>query len=65
MTKSNERPDFIDDNQLEWLDDLREGGSINMLGAAKPLAEAFPELTSEEAKQAHVYWMKTFGQEDR
>ncbi len=58
------RPDFITDEHLEYLDDLRESGITNMWGAA-PFVQATFELSRKEAGQIHSYWMKTFGQENR
>ena len=70
-----ERPEGLTDEMLEYLDDLREGGSINMLGAAAPLANEFalyyksmagnyrPNL--RKARSYLVYWMETFGNESR
>ena len=39
-----DRPEFCTDEQLEFLDNLREDGRINMFGAGFLLDAAFPEL---------------------
>ncbi len=44
---------------LEYLDDLRESGSINMFGAAPYLRDMF-DLTRAEAASVLKYWMGNF-----
>jgi hypothetical protein len=61
MTKAGDRPDFILDKHLEYLDKLRNSGETNMFGARVYLLENFPELTKEEAGKILTYWMRTFG----
>jgi hypothetical protein len=39
-----ERPEFVSDEHLEFLDDLRESGVTNMWGAQAYLEEAFEDL---------------------
>lgn len=63
-TKHRPRPDNCSDEHLEYLDDLRESGVTNMFGGAAYLQKEF-RLTREDAKDILVYWMNTFGQEDR
>ena len=46
---------------LEYLDELRESGETNMLGAAPWLQEEFG-LSRKDASAALVYWMTTFGE---
>lgn len=68
-----DRPEFSTDEQLEFLDNLREDGRINMFGAGFLLDAAFPELregklfervgssiSSPRAKEVLSYWMETF-----
>jgi len=45
MASSIERPEFVTDEHLDFLDDLRA---------------SYPELTKPQAKKALVYWMHTF-----
>lgn len=45
--------------QFRFLDRLRKSGSINMWGAAGPLAAAF-SLPISEAREIHSKWMKSF-----
>lgn len=59
------RPDFCTDEMLEYLDDLRESGETNMFGARPYVEREFPDLTSKDAGAVLVYWMQSFGQEDR
>lgn len=59
-----ERPDFIQTDHLEYLDELREDGSVNMYGAGHYL-EADWGMTRQEARATLKYWMATYGKEDR
>ena len=55
-----ERPAFVKEEHLKYLDGLRESGVTNMFGAAPYLKSAFNELTKQEARAILVYWMETF-----
>jgi uncharacterized protein YciI len=57
-----ERPSYVTEEHLEYLDDLRESGATNMYGARPYVEEEFPELTSAEAAGVLSYWMKSFGE---
>lgn len=59
------RPAFIEDEHLEFLDDLRESGVTNMFGARPYIQQEFPELVGKEAGEILTYWMKTFGDVNR
>ncbi len=61
MTK---RPEIVTDEQLEYLDELRESGITNMCGAVPYVMDEF-YLAREEASEVLVYWMKSFGKEAR
>lgn len=58
-------PDGVSEEDLQkmlkWLDGLRKVGSINMFGAARPLAARF-KIDMDVARKVHVYWMETFGE---
>lgn len=54
------RPEFVTDEHLQFLDELRESGEINMFGAAPYLSNIF-DLSEQEARKALTYWMQTFG----
>ena len=58
------KPELATDDALEYLDNLRESGVCNMLGACEYLAP-YLGVSQREAKPVLLYWMKTFGQEDR
>ena len=58
------RPDFVTEEHLLYLDDLRESGVTNMYGAGTYLEEAF-ELSREKATKILAYWMKSFGDANR
>ena len=53
------RPEFVTDEHLQFLDQLRESGEINMFGAAPYIAEFF-DLPMQQARKVLTYWMQTF-----
>ena len=55
-----ERPAYVKDRHLEYLDALRESGITNMYGAAPYVKDAFKRLSAEQARGVLVYWMRTF-----
>lgn len=72
-TEKATKPEFCTEAMLDYLDNLRESGATNMLGAARYLDQAFPELiddstgfhSSAKAREVLAYWMKTFPREGR
>ena len=54
----------VTDEHLEYLDNLRESGVTNMFGAAKYVERKFA-LGRREARTILIYWMESFGKEDR
>lgn len=58
------RPNYITNEHLEFLDELRESGVTNMYGATPFLREEF-DIEDERAGDILIYWMKSFGQADR
>jgi hypothetical protein len=42
---------------FEFLDELRDSGAINMMGAAEPLAEYF-DIPKRDAREVLFAWMK-------
>ena len=64
-TKSkSSRPKGITDEHLEYLDDLRDSGITNMYGASEYVEDAFG-TSKAESKKILMYWMKSFGDENR
>lgn len=57
-----ERPEFVTDECLEFLDDLRLSGVTNMFGASPYIEEEFPTVTHDEAVKIVSYWMRTFSE---
>ena len=57
-----EKPTFVKEEHLEFLDGLRESGVTNMYGATPYVQDEFPELTKGQARKVLTYWMKTFGE---
>ena len=62
MSEEKERPDFVTEEHLEFLDELRESGVTNMFGAGSYIEEAFPELSESQAREVLIYWMSSFSQ---
>ena len=61
MEKTKEMTsDFITEDMLVYLDDLRESGVTNMLGATPYIINEYPFLSKKEATDVLLYWMKTF-----
>jgi hypothetical protein len=54
-----ERPDFVTDEHLEYLDALRESGVTNMWGASPYVEYAF-KVHIDIARKILGYWMDTF-----
>ena len=54
-----ERPDFVTDEHLKFLDDLKMSGVINMFEAWGYVEDQF-DLDHEQAKQTVIYWVETF-----
>jgi len=58
-----ERPEFVTEEHLEFLDELRESGKTNMFGARPYLHKAFKELRKDDkAQKTLLYWMHTFSE---
>lgn len=57
---ASERPDFITEEHLEYLDELRESGATNMFGARPYVQRRFKKLKGDQAKDILLYWMRTF-----
>lgn len=55
------KPDFVTDEHLAYLDDLRESGVTNMYGAASYVEDEFG-IEPKPAKEILVYWMRTFSE---
>ena len=54
-----ERPDIVDDEHLEFLDDLRISGETNMYGAGTYLEDEFA-IDRISARTILAYWMESF-----
>ena len=58
-----DRPKYLRDEHLDYLDELRESGAVNMYGARGHLWREFcGEITDTQAKHILHYWMHTFGE---
>ena len=54
-----EKPEIYTEEHRDYLNDLRDGGSINMFGAAQHVALEF-NLSMKDAKQVLKYWMMSY-----
>jgi len=58
-----DKPEFVTNDMLEYLDELRESGITNMFGARPYVEEEFSDLLdSKQAGEVLSYWMKTFSE---
>lgn len=57
-----ERPEFVTDEHLEYLDGLRSSGVTNMFGATPYVQKAFKKLKGKQAQQVLSYWMSSFSE---
>ena len=48
----------LQDKINEFLDELRESGEINMMGARKYIQTEYPDLTQKEARDYLMVWMQ-------
>ncbi len=60
-TTKIDKPDFIEDKHLEFLDSLRETGITNMYGAGIYLMHQF-DIERKNASKILSYWMKSFSE---
>jgi len=58
------RPDYITDEQLDYLDELRESKETDMFRATLYIQIEFG-VDQNEATKILKYWMETFGKKDR
>ena len=56
------KPEYLLDEHLEYLDELRESGETNMFAAQPYLMADYPDLEEKEAREILSYWMKTFSE---
>ena len=54
-----EKPEYLTEEHLLYLDQLRESGVTNMFGAVPFILLQFPALSEPQAKQVLIYWMKS------
>jgi hypothetical protein len=60
MTDAIDRPEFVKDTYLDYLNAVRLSGLTNMFGAASYLILQFPELDKWKARVVLFYWMANF-----
>ena len=58
---TKEMPEVCTEEMLEYLDDLREEGVVNMFGAGSYLEAEFG-LDKREARTVLKFWMDTFSE---
>lgn len=57
---NTQAPNFVKVEHLEYLDDLRESGEVNMFASVPYLVREFPELSSKEGSLVLAHWMQCF-----
>lgn len=57
-----QKPDFVTNKHLVYLDKLRESGVTNMYGACPYLRKQFLSFNDNQARECLTYWMRTFSQ---
>ena len=55
-----EKPEYLTEEHLLYLDRLWESGVTNMFGAVPYILLEFSDLSEQQAKQVLIYWMRTF-----
>lgn len=53
------RPRIVNDDHLDFLDQLRESGETNMFGAGEYLVDEY-EISKKDAKIILKYWIESF-----
>jgi RNA polymerase sigma factor (sigma-70 family) len=62
---NKERPDYLKEEHLEYLDRLRENTKINMFDTIPYIIKEFPDLSREKAQVILCYWMMTYQERHR
>ena len=57
---NKERPDYLQEEHMEYLDSLHENTAINMFDTIPYIITEFPDFTSEKAQEILRYWMITY-----
>lgn len=58
------KPEFVTEEHLVYLDDLRKSGVVNMFGADQYLRDEFG-FTKQNASAILKYWMETFSERNK
>ena len=65
-TLAEDRPKFVTQEHLDYLDELCKTGDTNMCGAAPYLMREFSDVVDlENSRNIITYWMLTFGKASR
>lgn len=56
------KPEGLKPEHLTFLNELRESGKTNMMGAVTYMLREFRGLGEAEARKILFYWMDTFGE---
>lgn len=56
-----EKPKFVTEEHLSFLDGLRASGACNMFGSPQYLQEVF-SMSRTKAKETFFYWMESFAE---
>jgi hypothetical protein len=55
-----EKPEYLKDEHLKYLNELKETKMVPMFGAASTLRLYYDYLTKEQARKILAYWIDTF-----
>ena len=59
MANKRARPEFVKEEHLEFLDELRVEGVVNMFGANPYIMNEF-DIEINESRQILSYWMDSY-----
>ena len=62
MDETMMRPDFVTEEMLIFLDELRDSGKTNMYGAGPYIWRKYPHFSSRQSTMLLVYLMNTYSE---
>ena len=62
--ETTDRPEYVTEDHLLYLDELRDSAVVNMFGATEYIISLF-DVDKTTARNILMYWMKTYGSENR
>jgi hypothetical protein len=62
-SETSERPEFLTEEHLDFLYELRASGKCNMFESPVHLRTSFPELSKSDSYKVFSWWSENFDQE--